>query len=755
MPRMSDREIVAAAAAAVTGSANWLNSTLARQRETALRYYRGDPFGNEIDGRSQVVSRDVAQYIDTVMPSLMRIFGGGDEIVRFEPTQQADEDQAQQATDYCNWIWTQQNDGFMVFHDWFKDGLINKLGTIKIWWDDRPEQVREVYRGLTDAELKALGDDPDIEVGETTPTQVPLVGPDGVPVMVPAFDAVVTKTNKIGRVRVEAVPPEEFGFGRRAKSDTDAGILYHRTRKTKTQLLEAGYDKDIVSRLFAGDQGDLLGEVITRFEDVDDNPTRNVAGTPDDDVEVIEAYLHLDIDDDDRTEYVKVCYSGSILLDVEEVDDHPFANVTPIPMPHRMVGLSMADQLMDVQLTKSTVWRQVLDNLYLVNSPQVEAVVDQVNIDDLLNRRPGGVVRVKQPGMTRPLVTPALGKEPYTMIEYLDTVAEQRTGATRYNQGLDANTLNKTATGINLIQNAAAQRIELIARVYAETGVKRAFRRILQLICKHQQKSRVIRLRGKWVEMDPRAWHDNMDMTVTVGLGTGNRDQVMAHMNALLQTDLEIVKLQGGVQGPLVTASNVYNKLKKLVEAAGLKGDGFYTDPDSDEAKAMAAQKAQQPPPVDPKVEETKAKIAMQQQEGQARLQLDAQKATQAAELERWKAEQQFALEAWKAQQEAALKAQGMERDAMMRERDADHTRAMAERTTAASETEAQETGGLRQAAEALTQAAMAMQQAGAVQAQAIVEAVAAMRDEMASEVELVRGPDGRAAGTRRVKRAG
>lgn len=288
MAKMPDQEIVAAAAAAVTGSANWLSGTLTRQRETALKYYRGDPFGNEVKGRSQVVSRDVAQQIDTMMPSFMRIFGGGDEIVRFEPTQKQDEQVAKQATDYVNWIWTQQNNGFVIFHDWFKDALLNKLGTVKIYWDDTPERVRERYRGLTEAELRLLGDDEDIELGEITGDRVMLPGPDGMPVEIPVFNAVVTKTNRTGRVRVEPVPPEEFIFGRRAKSDEDAGILGHRANKTKSDLLGMGYDADVVEKLFQSDSDIMLSEVTTRFEDVDDDPTRSGSDNSDDEVEVVE-----------------------------------------------------------------------------------------------------------------------------------------------------------------------------------------------------------------------------------------------------------------------------------------------------------------------------------------------------------------------------------------------------------------------------------------------------------------------------------
>jgi hypothetical protein len=632
MPRMSETEVLADVEARVKDAVGYLADTLSGQREKATKYYRGDAFGNEEPGRSQVVSRDVAQNIDTVMPSLMRIFSGSDEIARFQPSEPGDEEASQQATDYVNWIWTQQNDGFVTFHHWFKDGLMAKLGTIKIWWDDAPHRTKERYFGLNEQELAAIQSDKDIEVGDIEVIQDVAIEADGMPAMVQTFNVDVVKINREGRIRIEPLPPECFLFGRRARNLERADILAHRDTKTQSELIEAGYDKELVAKLFANDTTAFLSERLTRFVDVDNGPIPfSSPGSGNGEVEVIEAYLHLDVDGDGIAEYVKVCYSGSYVLDIEEVDDHPFACVTPILMPHRLVGMSMSDQLEDIQLLKSTVWRQAMDNLYLSNMPQMGVVEGAVNLDDVLTRRPGGVIRMKQQGAILPIPTQPLGREPFQMIEYLDTTAEQRTGATRYNQGLDADTLNKTATGINIIQNAAAQRIELIARIYAETGVKRAFRRILELVCKHQQKARVIRLRNQWVEMDPRGWKSGMDLSISVGLGTGNKDQVMSHMMSLLQLDEKIVALQGGVQGPLLTAGNIYAKLKKLLEAAGLKGaESYYTDPDSPEVQQMMAQ---QPPKQDPKAIEAQAKIAAQQAEAQARMQQDMQKAQHDATL--------------------------------------------------------------------------------------------------------------------------
>lgn len=648
---MTDEAVRAAAARRVAEAVGYLDSTLSAQREQALKYYRGDPFGNEVEGRSQVVTREVAQHVDGQLPQLMRVFAAGDEVVRFQPSEPGDEAGADQATDYCNWVWD-QNEGFTLFHTWFKDALLFKLGVVKIWWDEAVEVTRERYVGLTDAQLAAIQGDADIEVGEVTTEQAVAPGPDGALALTNAHDVLVTRRNKRGRVRIAPVPPEEFLFGRRAKSDRDADILAHRRRMSISDLIAMGYDRALVEQAGTDGEAATTSEVLTRFRDIDESPLRGTDGESEDatrEVEVIEAYLRLDRDGDGIAELLKVCYSGAVVFEIEEVDDHPFAALTPIPMPHRMVGQSTADQVMDLQLVKSTIQRQVLDNLYLQNAPQMGAVESQVNLDDLLTRRPGGVVRMKQPGAIFPLPVQSAGPEPYQMLEMLDAQGEQRTGVTRYNQGLDADSLNKTARGIGMIQQAGNLRIELIARVFAETGVRRAFRRVLALACQHHTAPQMIRLRGQWVEMDPRTWNSGMDLSVSVGLGTGNRDQMVAHMMTLLQLDAQIIAMQGGPAGPLVTLGNVYAKLRELVKSAGLKGvEQFYTDP-------AAAQMQPQEPKPDPKMIEVQAKMALAQQEAAQEAQLAQQQAETDAQLDRWKAENQMQLEAWKARQQAEL----------------------------------------------------------------------------------------------------
>ncbi|HEY2110214.1 MAG TPA: hypothetical protein VGH25_00655, partial [Dongiaceae bacterium] len=232
-----------------------------------------------------------------------------------------------------------------------------------------------------------------------------------------------------------------------------------------------------------------------------------------------------------------------------------------------------------------------LDNMYRVNNGR-SAISGKVNIEDMLTVRPVGLVRMTDPnalpeGHIMPLVTPPLGNMAYPLLEFLDAKQETRTGITRYNQGLDANSLNKTASGINTITGYAQQRQELIARNAGEMLVAGIFKSILELICKHQQEPRIIRLRNKWVPMDPRAWSDQMDVTVTVGLGTGNKDQQLGHLMMILQTQQTAMQ-QLGPGNPLVNLGNIYNTLAKICENAGLKtADPYFSDPAS--AKNLTA----------------------------------------------------------------------------------------------------------------------------------------------------------------------
>jgi len=236
------------------------------------------------------------------------------------------------------------------------------------------------------------------------------------------------------------------------------------------------------------------------------------------------------------------------------------------------------------------------------------------------------------------LDTPLVAAQAFPMLEYIDGVREDRTGVTRYTQGLDADTLNKTATGINQIMTAAQQRVELIARVFAETGVKDLFRKILELVNRHQSAPRIIRLRNRWVPMDPREWNTQMDISISVGLGTGNKDQMLMHLRNLLDIQVQAIRMQGGVDGPLVRLENVYSTLAKLVENAGLKSaDTYFTDPTQRPA-------APPPPPATPPPDPALAAVQQQARIDAARLAFDRQRAAADLALDRAKLAAEIAL---------------------------------------------------------------------------------------------------------------
>jgi hypothetical protein len=350
----------------------------------------------------------------------------------------------------------------------------------------------------------------------------------------------------------------------------------HRRKVTIGELKEMGFDD--VDDISSDDGDNFNSEKTARFSF---DETGSASGDEKDplsrEVWLSECYRKIDVDGDGIAEERTIIMAGNKILSNVEGYTASLISITPIPLPHKLYGMSIADLVMDLQLLKSTIFRQILDNMYLANNGRYMALDGMVNIDDLLSSRPGGIIRVKTFDAVKPIQPPLLGAPAFSLLEYVDTIKENRTGVTRYNQGVDADSLNKTAQGINQIMSASQQRVELIARVFAETGVKDLFYAILENVQKHQDKAKVIRLRNEWVEMDPREWTSKFDLSVMVGLGTGSKDMQIA---ALMETlKLQFTALQGGL--PIVTPTNIYNTANKLLEAQNIKGgDLFFTHPD-------------------------------------------------------------------------------------------------------------------------------------------------------------------------------
>ena len=378
---------------------------------------------------------------------------------------------------------------------------------------------------------------------------------------------------------------------------------------------------------------------------------------------LVVSYLNIDCDGDGIAELRRVVTVEKKLYENEEVVDHPFAEICPLPIPHKAIGMSVADLVIDLQLIKTTLVRQMLNNLYLTNNPRTMVQADQlVSIDEMLDYRAGGVVRTLSPpaNVAQTLAVPFVARDVLPVLEMFEEMKASRSGVTKYNQGLDADTLNKTATGVDKIMNAAMSRIEMIARIFAETGVRKAFLKIHRLLRMHVAEGRTLsmQLGNQWVEVNPREWRERTNMTATVGLGTGDKDRMTASLAGIAMMQEKIVALQGGANGPLVTLPNLYATASKMVESAGLKAPEMYFTNPIDPATGQP--RPQPPPPPDPEAQAAMAAVQVEQ----TRLQLQAQKQQADIELARWKAEQDVALARWKAEQEMILKGAKITADA-------------------------------------------------------------------------------------------
>jgi hypothetical protein len=655
---MDEQKLKVILEAEIEDSIGYVETETVEQRTKAINYYNRYDYGNEVEGRSRIVTGEVAEVVDGALPQLMRIFAGSDELGRFEPRMPGDEELAKQATELTNYVFFNDNDGVIILHDWMKDALLQKNGIVKYWWEEAEEPTKEEYKGLNAEELTLLFADGEMELISQDTEEVG-IDPMGMPIL--SYNVVIRKKKEVGRVCVENVPPEEFLIAKRDKSIKNARFVAHRTVKTRSDLIALGYPKDEVDKMPSYNDLTYTPERVARFSQGEMPDETQTLDFTMQEVEVFECYIRTDFDGDGIAELRKVTYAGDQIIDNEEADHIPFASICPIPMPHKFFGQSLADRAMDIQLIKSTITRQILDNLYLTNMPRVTALDGQVNLDDLLTSAPGGVVRIKSQGAVQPLSVPPTASQSFPMLDYMDQVLQKRSGVTSTSQGIDPNILqNTTATAIAAMQQAGSGRIEMIARIFADTGVKDLFSGIFHLLLKYQDKPRVIRLRGKYVSIDPREWKNNYDVTVNVGLGTGSQDQKMAMAAMVMQKQEQILSTQG-FANPLVTVGQYRNTLGKFIEAAGYKDSmEFFKEIPPELDQQLSQPQPQQPmpnPAMDALMAQTQAQIEVDRAKALNDIEIAKAKAQASIQLEREKAAANLELKTAEFQAEAQLKA--------------------------------------------------------------------------------------------------
>ena len=577
MAKLTKTKLLAQISQEIQSSLGFYSSDLSTQRKEALKYYLGEPLGNEVEGRSSVVSQDILEVVEAMLPSLMRMFTQSDKMVNFDPQQAEDVPYAEQITDYCNFIFNRDNNGFEILHSMFKTALLQKNGFCKVYWKKSKKQKKESYKHLDETQYQALLIDDEIEL--LSVEEISEV--DGI-----FYDVELRRTEEYGRCQIDHVPPEEILVSARAKNLKDCNFIAHRVAKTVSELIDMGFNKKDVENLPSSEEQIYNTEAIVRRSYDDPSMDLEISNIDSSQrvVQITECYMKVDMDGDGIAELRKIIVGGSgynnyIILENEEINKLPFAMCVAIPMPFRFFGLSMYDLLADVQMMSTTIMRNTLDNMYFQNNARTVVVDGQANLDDLLTSRAGGIVRVKSPNAVTPLQTPNFLNDGLSMMQKIDELKEKRSGVPNQLMGLNPDTINKshtTAQSVNQMMNSSTQRIELIARSFAD-GVRDIFENILAVVCEYQDQERIVKLRGEFIPMNPRQWTDHYDCTTQVGLGTGNQDQRLEVLQQVLNVQEKLINM-GGMG--MVTPQTIYNTLENYLQNSGYKdASQFFNDP--------------------------------------------------------------------------------------------------------------------------------------------------------------------------------
>jgi len=591
---LSHEELAALLAEDERLAISFRDTTLADEQSVAIDYYEARPFGDEEDGLSQVVTPEVAEVVDYMTISVARTMVSGDRVVEFESAEQDNEEAAEQATAAVTYSFMKQQDGYRIIHDWIQSGLIEKIGIAKTCAETY-EKVKKT-RGVVDEMQLAMLHHQGANIAAATDNG------DG------TWQIEIHEHTQETRFCDYPIPSEEFLFASRTRHEDDANYLCHRSAKTTSDLIEMGFDRELVDSL-PSDPGTEQWDQRQTARWLDETQTETPGVRK---VWLREEYKRVDLDGDGIAELIKVFRVENIILSVEEVDEAPFVVWCPFPRAHRLVGNSLADKVMDLQRIKSVVLRQQLNGLYLTNNPRMYVPQDcmtEDTIDDLLTVRPGGLVRGKGPNQPKPLYEAFDMSKGMTMLEYITGERESRTGITRLNQGLDADALNKTATGTALMQAQGQQMEEFVARNFAE-GLGRLFAKKLRLM-QQTGKPFQVKIDGQSVMVDPSKWPDGLSANVTVGFGSGRKDQ-------LLQYRMQLLDMQkDGLQLGLSSAKGIFNNVERMIRDAelGVPTD-YIIDPDSPEGQ-QAAQQAAMMRQNNPEMAKAQAQIEFYQQKTQ------------------------------------------------------------------------------------------------------------------------------------------
>lgn len=648
---------------------------MSKDRIRAVEYYQGVMKDTPHDkGRSAMVSRKVRTQIKKVLPSIVRTILGNDQVVEYQPVGQNDERGAAQATDYVNSVVLLESDGYRAIESAIHDALLLRNGILHWWFEEKLTAKVSSHTGLPEDAFATLVSAQDVEVlGHTERQEQTEAGEIAVHDV--KIKRIVTERN----VRASAVPRERFLIHPDAVSLSDSPLVGEKMQVRRSDLVAMGHDKEAVWALPIGDDDDYEQEIRRDSWESDREADR-----ANELVDYYDLFIRLDTDGDGIAELRHMVLAGglgenNILVD-EEADEPQYCDLKVLSQPHQWEGISLFDDTADIQRVETVLLRQTLDNLYWQNNPQptVQSGVVE-NMDAVFNPEFGLPIRVKQGVDVRTALgfnqVPFVAQQSFAMLEYMDREAQERTGVTDASSGMAPDALqNMTAKASAMIEAAGVGQTELMVRTLAE-GLRVFFRGLLRLVVKHQDVPRTVRLRGEWVQFDPRQWNAEMDCSVNTGLGAGTRERDMQIMQLVMMTQ-EKLFAAFGADNPFVKPENVSAMLKQMIQAAGLKTPGLYfTEPDPAEVKAKIEAQKNQPSPEMAKVEaqakadqaRIQAQAQADQQKMQAQMQSDRMKMQADAQLRREQMQHEVQLKREQMMAEIQLKREQMALEAEIR----------------------------------------------------------------------------------------
>jgi hypothetical protein len=621
--KVKKEEVVSLIDRQIRNSVGYYDSKLSKERETILDYYNAVLPKPHHAGNSKYVSMDVFDAVESMKAVLLETFASGNRIVGFEPQNADDVEASRIATEYCDYVVFRQNDGYQIFHNTIQDALMARVGVAKVYWEDNEEYSDEEFEGLTQEEFEALDSRDDIEI-----TAIEEDLETGL------YEGEVRRKQSKGKVCIDVIPPEEFLITPQATSIDGAPFVAHRSRKSYSELIEMGYDKELVATIGAEDESELSlhPEVLARFDDIGADRL-NLNGEVQEQakqVVVYECYTHLDMEGDGITKLYKIMRAGNVILDMEEVDKKPFIAFVPLPVPHSFYGSNFANRVVPTQNARTVLVRGILDHTVITNNPRYQVVKGALtNPKELIENRVGGIVNVTRPDGISPLMQSQLNPFVFQTIQLLDADKEEATGVSQLSQGLNKDAVSKqnsTALVENLV-SLSMQRQKIIARNFANQFVKPLYLEVYRLVLANQSAEDVIKVAGNFVRVSPAEWAERKDCTIELKLGYGEQEreaEKFLAMHQLLSMDPNV--------GPMYSTDNKFNMLKTIFEKSGVKNVVEYLTP------------PEQIPPAEPdpmlmkqvELEERKVGVAEKQAEAStAKIQVNAELETMRIELQK------------------------------------------------------------------------------------------------------------------------